>query len=90
MKLDIKDTTDQGEATSHFGDWLADLFAANCIMEEGRRGNWPKNEFATGYDEEISGTGVVIEEGGKLLWIYLYIHNVKWKTYTPTGETAIE
>ena len=90
MKLAKKDTMDCEEATRHLGDWLADMLAANYTMKEGRRWNRLNIESTRDYDEEFSGIGVVLDGGGKLLWIYLYIHSVKWKTYTPTGETAIE
>ena len=41
-------------------------------------------------DEAYSEVGVVFEVGGKVLWIYLCIYSVKWKSYTPTGDSAIE
>ena len=59
-------------------------------MEEGRGENWQIVDFARDFDEAYSEVGDVLEGGGKFLWIYLYICSVKWKTYTPTGETAIE
>ena len=57
---------------------------------EGRKGeNWQTVDFAWGLDEAYSGVGNVLDWGGKLLWISLYIYSIKWKTNTPTGETAI-